>query len=97
MTKLHNDVLDTIIDSQLDRIISGENITTEELVELLLLHRERSERAYKEMSETALEFGKIIIDRQNTIKIYNLFLRNYGLEEKFENFLIRILRRLYKE
>lgn len=97
MNNLHIDVLETLINYQRQRVKNGELLTNSEVMEFLDAQSDWVMHNYDQMSEKALEYGRLILDKQSTIKIYDLFLANHRLDEEFENFYMRILRRKYRD
>lgn len=95
--ELHKDVINTAIDSQIQRLVDGESLPALEIAELILVIQRAGALELDKMSKTALEFGHNMLDKQQTIRVYDTFLTNHGLEEEFENYYHRIMRRRFKE
>lgn len=101
---MHYDVMDTVVSHYIDRYNNGEKLTESEIMEFTFL---RNMMFYQEYSELAKDYKSLhgkyadmlhtVLDRQDSIKIYDLFLRNHGLEEQFDHFYTRILRRKFRD
>jgi hypothetical protein len=87
---MHKDVLITIVDSHLERIRNGEILTQHELMELLDAQAKWVFSEYKDMVH-------LYKDQRSTIRIYDLFLSNKGLDGEFDNFHHRIIKRKFKK
>ena len=94
---LHKDVLEAIHQDYVRRMSGGELLKPEELIDLMNVAFLLTMPDIKEIEKFVRETKKYLLDNQQDIRIYNLFLENHGLSEEFDLFYYRIMRRLHSK
>ena len=86
---LHKDVIGAVIQYYVDRVENGDELTFDEYSESLNFLIQHLMIKQNELLER-------VIDKQETIRIYDLFLANHGLTDEFDTFYNRILERKFR-
>ena len=86
---VHKDVLISIFEYYKDRVESGDDLTFEEYSDSIVVMLQYQLIRNQEILEA-------IVDKQELIRIYDLFLANHGLLDQFDNFYRRIMERKFQ-
>lgn len=110
---IHVDVISAIYNFQLKTLLEKRpgDLNPEEVIECMnsgmtTVHKKyellsdeylKLSDMYSEAAQLVFELNRLLLDRRSSMRIYDLFLANHGLDEEFENFYARILRRKYRD